>query len=59
LTLRDYWEHAAMAGSDAEAVAYVEVADARGRSFFGAGRSRSSVGAALEAVVSSLNRALA
>jgi 2-isopropylmalate synthase len=59
LTLSDYWEHAAAPGSDAEAVAYVEVAEAGGRRFFGAGRGPSSVGAALEAVVSALNRALA
>ncbi len=59
LVLSDYWEHALGSGSDAVAVAYVEVSDAEGRNFFGAGRKGSSVGAALEAVVSAINRALA
>jgi len=56
LELEDYWEHALGSGSDAVAAAYVEVSDAQGRRFFGAGRHASSVVAAFEAVVSAVNR---
>jgi len=58
LRLADYREHALAAGSDAEAIAYVEVIDAAGVSWHGAGRDPSSVLAALRAVLSSVNRVL-
>ena len=58
LSLRvcDYTEHALGQGSDARAVAYVEVSDDAGTSFFGAGRHESTLRAALEAVLSAVNR---
>ncbi len=58
LRLADYREHALAAGSDAEAIAYVEVTDAAGVSWHGAGRDGSSVLAALRAVLSGINRVL-
>jgi 2-isopropylmalate synthase len=58
LRLTDYREHALAAGSDADAIAYVEVIDAAGVSWHGAGRDASSVLASLRAVLSGVNRAL-
>jgi 2-isopropylmalate synthase len=57
--LSDFREHALGQGSDAMAIAYVEVMDALGRSWYGAGRHESSVKASLAAVISAVNRALA
>jgi len=58
LRLSDFREHALGQGSNAEAIAYVEVMDAQGRSRYGAGRHESSVRASLAAVVSAVNRSL-
>lgn len=56
LEVVDYHEHALGQGSDARAVAYVEMTDVTGGSRFGAGRDESSLAAALQAVVSAVNR---
>jgi 2-isopropylmalate synthase len=58
LRLSDFREHALGEGSDARALACVEVIDATGRSWHGAGRDPSTVAAALRAVLSATNRAL-
>jgi 2-isopropylmalate synthase len=57
LRLSDFREHALGQGSDACAMAYVEVMDESGRAHHGAGRSPSSLKAALAAVVCAINRA--
>ncbi len=57
LQLSDFREHALGQGSDACAMAYVEVRDAAGRAHHGAGRSPSSLNAALAAVGTAINRA--
>ena len=54
----DYREHAVGSGEEANAVAYVEVVDAGGRSRFGVGRDANILQASLEAVVSAVNRTL-
>jgi 2-isopropylmalate synthase len=53
---RDYSQHALTAGSEASAVAYVEVADPAGRSLWGVGLDASTLDAALQAVISAANR---
>jgi len=58
LQLSDFREHALGQGSDAAAIAYVEVIDAEGRGRYGAGRHESSVKASLAAVVSAVNRSI-
>jgi 2-isopropylmalate synthase len=58
LRLADFREHALAAGADAAAIAYVEVTDARGRAWHGAGRDESTVVASLRAVLSAVNHAL-
>lgn len=57
LRVSDYTEHALGQGSGAKAVAYVEVSDPAGSSHFGAGCHESTLRAALEAVLSAVNRA--
>ena len=57
LRVSDYAEHALGRGSEARAVAYVEVSDPTGASYFGAGCHESTLRAALEAVLSAVNRA--
>jgi 2-isopropylmalate synthase len=52
-----YDEHSCGAGSEATAVAYVEVQVASGRTLFGAGQHRNIVTASLLAVLSAVNRA--
>ena len=52
----DYSEHSLGDGAEAEAVAYVELRDARGKRAFGAGRDDDIVRASLRALVSGLNR---
>jgi len=52
----DYSEHALGEGADAAAAAYVEVEAPGGGSAFGAGRDASIVTAALQALVSAVNR---
>lgn len=59
LTFCDYSEHAVGQGADAQAVAYVEVRLADGRSLFGVGRDKNIVVASLKAVTSVVNRAVA
>jgi len=58
IDVRDYQEHAIGAGTDAEAAAYVQL-DLDGRLVVGAAIDRDSVGAALRALISALNRAAA
>jgi 2-isopropylmalate synthase len=55
LDVVDYSEHAAGAGADAEAVAYVETIDHNGDTGWGVGRHASILTASLRAVVSALN----
>jgi 2-isopropylmalate synthase len=54
--LLDYSEHALDNGENAEAVAYVHLRHADGRSTFGVGRDDDIVAASLRAVLSGLNR---
>ncbi len=56
VNVHDYAEHAVSAGSDAQAVAYVEAADADGAVCWGIGIDDSIIAASLKAVVSALNR---
>jgi 2-isopropylmalate synthase len=56
LVVRDFSEHAFQSGSDATAVAYVEVEDDAGRRVCGIGMHRSIVTASLNAIVSAENR---
>jgi 2-isopropylmalate synthase len=52
-----YGEHSCGSGSDAVAVAYVEVSTAAGAVFFGVGRHSNIITASLLALVSGVNRA--
>ena len=52
----DYSEHAVSAGTDASAVAYVEVQHANGDIRWGVGRDESILNASLKGVVSAVNR---
>ena len=52
-----YDEHSCGSGSDAQAVAYVEVSTASGAVFFGVGRHSNIITASLLALVSGVNRA--
>ncbi|PSU33901.1 alpha-isopropylmalate synthase regulatory domain-containing protein [Photobacterium lutimaris] len=56
LSIVNYSEHATDSGSEATAVAYVEVAHANEKSLFGAGRHSNITKASLLAVVSATNR---
>ena len=56
VSVLDYAEHAVSAGTDAQAVAYVEAADANGTVRWGVGIDGSIVAASLKAVVSAVNR---
>jgi len=53
----DYSEHSLQHGSDAAAIAYMEMETPGGR-IFGAGINKNIVTASLDAVVSAANRAL-
>jgi 2-isopropylmalate synthase len=53
-----YDEHACGKGSDAVAVAYVEISTPRGVAMFGVGRHANIVTASLLAVLSAVNRAI-
>jgi len=55
--LVDYHEHAIGTGSEATAVAYVEIEPVGGQPLFGVGRDPNIVHASLRAVVSAVNRA--
>jgi 2-isopropylmalate synthase len=52
-----YDEHSCGSGSDAQAVAYVEVSTASGAVFFGVGRHSNIITASLLALISGVNRA--
>jgi 2-isopropylmalate synthase len=52
-----YGEHSVGSGSDAQAVAYVEVSTSTGAVFFGVGRHSNIITASLLALVSGVNRA--
>jgi 2-isopropylmalate synthase len=52
-----YGEHSCGSGSDAQAVAYVEVSTATGAVFFGVGRHSNIITASLLALLSGVNRA--
>lgn len=56
IDVRDYQEHAIGSGTEAEAAAYVQI-DLGGQVVPGAAIDRDSVGAALRALISALNRA--
>lgn len=58
LSVADYSEHSLQHGSNAAAIAYVEVEHAGGK-LFGAGINKNIVTASLEAIVSAANRVLA
>ena len=54
-----YQEHSCGTGSDAKAVAYVEVSTGRGAALFGVGRHANIITASLLAMISAANRAIA
>ncbi|EKV27552.1 2-isopropylmalate synthase [Caenispirillum salinarum AK4] len=56
VTVQDYTEHALGSGSDAQAAAYVCVANHDGRTVWGAGLDRNIVAASLKAVLGAVNR---
>lgn len=58
LSVNDYSEHSLQHGSNASAIAYVEMEHPGGK-LFGAGINTNIVGASLEAIVSAANRVLA
>ena len=55
----DYNEHAIGSGSDAKAVAYIELRQDGGRPVFGVGIDRNISTASIKALFSALNRSLA
>ncbi len=56
VSVHDYAEHAVSARTDAQAVAYVEAANADGTVRWGVGMDGSIVAASLKAMVSAVNR---
>tara|TARA_R110002095_G_scaffold85141_3_gene74040 strand:- start:687 stop:2360 length:1674 start_codon:yes stop_codon:yes gene_type:complete len=56
LKVNDYREHTTGFGSDAVAIAYVEMRDAKGEPIFGVGRHANIVTASLKAITSAVNR---
>ncbi|MHB8506058.1 MAG: 2-isopropylmalate synthase, partial [Acidimicrobiales bacterium] len=56
LTVRDYHQHALTEGTEASAVAYVEVVGPDGRTTWGVGMDSSTLDAGLKAVISAANR---
>ena len=56
IEVRDYAEHSVVAGTDATAVAYVEVADSTGICRWGVGMDESILTASFKSVVSAINR---
>ncbi|MCL4421687.1 MAG: 2-isopropylmalate synthase [Actinobacteria bacterium] len=56
ISVLDYSEHALTSGSEASAVAYVEAADATGRTVWGVGMDSSILDASLRAVISAADR---
>jgi 2-isopropylmalate synthase len=57
LSVNDYSEHSLQHGSNAAAIAYVEMSTAKGK-VWGAGVNTNIVGASLEAIMSAINRML-
>lgn len=53
-----YEEHALSSGADAEAVAYIQLANGGGRSVFGVGKDRNTTTASFQAIICALNRAI-
>lgn len=53
-----YEEHALTSGADAEAVAYIQLANGGGRSIFGVGKDQNTTTASLKAIICALNRAI-
>lgn len=51
-----YEEHALSSGADAEAVAYIQLANGGGRSIFGVGKDRNTTTASFHAIICALNR---
>src|SRR5690606_2632961 len=56
LKVNDYREHTTGFGSDAVAMAYVEMRDADGDAIFGVGKHANIVTASLRAITSAVNR---
>lgn len=52
-----YEEHALSSGADAEAVAYIQLANGGGKSVFGVGKDRNTTTASFQAIICALNRA--
>jgi 2-isopropylmalate synthase len=57
-TLVSYAEHSLERGSGAQAVAYIQIETAQGRSFFGAAIDTNIEWASIKAVLSAVNRAI-
>lgn len=51
-----YSEHALSTGADAEAVAYIQLANGGGKSIFGVGKDRNTTTASFQAIICALNR---
>jgi 2-isopropylmalate synthase len=58
IKVRDYHQHATGAGSDAQAVSYIEAETADGRVLWGVGMDSNIVTASLKAVTCAANRAV-
>lgn len=56
--LLNYSEHSLGRGADTSAIAYIQIKDGRGHTFFGAGKDTSIELASLKAIVSAINRSL-
>jgi len=56
--LLSYAEHSLGRGADTSAIAYIQIKDGHGRTFFGAGTNTSIELASLKAIVSAINRSL-
>lgn len=54
-----YEEHALSSGADAEAVAYIQLANGGGRHIFGVGKDQNTTTASFQAIICALNRVLA
>ncbi len=54
----DYKEHAMSAGSDTQAVCYIQLKDPQGRDVFGVGKSHNINRASLRAILNAINRSL-
>jgi 2-isopropylmalate synthase len=59
IRVRDYHQHATGAGSDAQAVSFIEAETSDGRVLWGVGMDSNIVTASLKAVTSAANRAVA